>query len=175
MGTSLTYHTRSLEEAVLVSQASISLESSTRVGADCSAQVIAHKTKSTWHHIRSELHNLLIAGVPVSGVAERFGVSERTVYSWKKSLNKELLASEDIDDLTLVVDGIEQYKMLRAEAWQKLHLAETTNDQVKFLRLLLSIENGYHRLLKYAGAYDGQPLAKGSSEARDVRLHMANR
>ena len=130
-----------------------------KAGTKCLTSKRTHKTKNTWHYIRPQLHDLLVAGATVAEIAVRFGVSERTIYSWKKSLNSELLANENFDDLTLVVDAIEHYRMLKAEAWRQFDLATTVRDQEKILRLLLSIENGHQRFLKFAGAYDRRPLA----------------
>jgi hypothetical protein len=130
------------------------------------------KTKATWPELRLDLHSKIMDGLTNGKIAEHFGVSERTVIYWKKTLSRELFEKEDFDRLTWVSEQIASLKLARTEAFRNYYSAQETGDDPKaqkWFAMGFKAQIALTNLLISSGALEDKPLSPANLKDRSRR------
>src|SRR5215207_9093442 len=107
------------------------------------------------HHERHGIDESLVTGAPYRGVAERFGLSESSVYRHKSEhLPAHLLKAKEVEDVARADDLLEQVRNLQAHSLDILERAEKTGDLRTALAAISQARGNLELLGKLAGELD---------------------
>jgi len=111
------------------------------------------------HHERHGIDESLVTGAPYRGVAERFGLSESSVYRHKSEhLPAHLLKAKEVEDVARADDLLEQVRNLQAHSLDILERAEKTGDLRTALAAISQARGNLELLGKLAGELDERPV-----------------
>ena len=100
------------------------------------------------------LHELTLARVPLDAIAERFGVTVRTVSNWKRELHERYRDEACLlDPMRFFGQTIAHYGSIKAAGWRLYRTGETSAEKLAGLRVVLQAESDLHRFLGLSGFY----------------------
>jgi len=101
----------------------------------------------------------LVSGAPYRSVAQRFGLSESSVYRHKtEHLPAHLLKAREVEEAAMADDLLEQVKHLQTHALDILERAEETGDLRTALAASSQARGNLELLGKLAGELDERPV-----------------
>jgi hypothetical protein len=112
--------------------------------------------------------------VPKDQIAQRFGVTVRTIYTWEQKLYAKLRdEARNIDANVFLGESLEFYKTLRA-AGMAIYLTGTdVRTKQVGLEQARAANNDMHKYLHTAGFYDAVKFQPQASSQADERSRLA--
>lgn len=125
--------------------------------------------------ILQALNQMLLARVPKDQIAQRFGVTTRTIYNWERRLFAKMRDdAKNMDPNTFLGESLEFYKQLRAAGMALYLTADNLRSKQVGLEQARSAHNDMHKFLHIAGFYDAVKFQPSGASNMDEHSRLAN-
>jgi len=128
--------------------------------------------------ILQALGQLLRAGVPLDAIAQKFGVTVRTISNWKKRYRARLReAAAHLDRVLLLGETMDFYEDMVAQSLQLSLTAETRREKLAALAAARAAMGDKLKFLKSIGFWDNFKFGKEQEEERirEERIRRADK
>jgi transposase-like protein len=120
------------------------------------------------------LNQMLLARVPRDQIAQRFGVTTRTIYNWERKLRDRMRAeARDMDTTSFLGESLEFYKQLRSAAMAMFLTGGTLREKQIGMEQARAAHNDMHKFLHIAGFYDTVKFQPANANREDNHLRLA--
>jgi transposase-like protein len=124
--------------------------------------------------ILQALNQMLIARVPKDQIAQRFGVTTRTIYNWEVKLKDKMRReAKEMDPASFLGESLEFYKQLRAAGMAMFLTGANLREKQIGMEQARSAHNDMHKFLHLAGFYDVVKFQPSNAAREDQHVVLA--
>lgn len=125
--------------------------------------------------ILQALNQMLLARVPKDQIAQRFGVTTKTIYNWEQRLHTKMREeAKNMDPAAFLGESLEFYKQLRAAGMALYLTADNLRTKQVGLEQARSAQNDMHKFLHLAGFYEAVKFQPQGISQMDDSSRLAN-